>query len=41
MDEDERLAAIDRLVHLRSGRLSADELEERTAAANAAVRTDP
>ncbi|HWI71193.1 MAG TPA: DUF1707 domain-containing protein [Baekduia sp.] len=35
--DDERQAAVDRLAaHYRAGRLDADELEERTAAANAA-----
>jgi len=35
--DDERQATIDRLAtHFRAGRLSADELEERTAAAHAA-----
>ncbi|HEY6758649.1 MAG TPA: DUF1707 domain-containing protein [Baekduia sp.] len=35
--DDERLAVIDRLAtHFRAGRLDADELEERTARANAA-----
>ncbi|HET6505515.1 MAG TPA: DUF1707 domain-containing protein [Baekduia sp.] len=35
--DDDRQAAIDRLsAHFRSGRLDAEELEERTAAANAA-----
>jgi Domain of unknown function (DUF1707) len=36
--DDERQATVERLAqHFRTGRLSADELEERTAAANAAV----
>ena len=35
--DDERQAAVDRLVeHYRAGRLTSEELEERTAAANAA-----